>query len=70
MGCFKWGLVGHTSRDMEDIGAEGAFPAFLPATRLQQQGPETILDTLHFFVKQCQVFLKGSKQKVWGLLPS
>jgi hypothetical protein len=50
MGCFKWGLMNHPSRNMEDIGVEGHFELFRPGLRCLFQwrrilvcGPETVL---------------------------
>lgn len=47
-------------------GVKGALPALLPVQSLQLQCLEMVLDILQFFVKQGQVFLKGSKRKAHG----
>lgn len=47
-------------------GIEGTFPAVLPALSFQLQCPEVVLNSLQFFVKQHQVFLKESKGKACG----
>ena len=38
MECFKWGLIGHSIRNVKDVGAEGDFNFGAWFKRFQRSG--------------------------------
>lgn len=48
MECFKWGLVGQPSRNMEDFAAEGDLNIVIKITSFQPLNSQVILDLIKY----------------------